>query len=109
MKYLRKYKIFESSPKVELDDYDDYDPTIYLNIHTSNYGDMKIGFGLKDKKYKLMNWGSIRRPGHEDVYDDRVMNEISRYIREEVQKLTFDESINFLNLKVNNKIDWTWE
>jgi len=87
-------------------------PTINLIIHTSNYGDMIIGFGIKDKKQKLMNWGSLSTNSSPDVdYNRRVVSEIGKYVREEIIKknLTIDETIKLLNLNVNHKIEWDWE
>ena len=87
-------------------------PTINLSIHTVNYGDMIIGFGLKDKKQKLMNWGSLStNTSGEELYNNKVVSEISKYVRDEItnKQLTIDETIELLNLNVNHKIDWDWE
>lgn len=94
-------------------------PTINLTIHTVNYGDIIIGFGLKDKKQKLMNWGSLStnsspdegKMPSEQYYNRRVVSEIGKYVRDEIinKNLTIDETIRFLNLNVNHKIEWDWE
>lgn len=87
-------------------------PTINLTIHTVNYGNMIIGFGLKDKQQKLMNWGSLStNTAGEELYNNKVVSEISKYVRDEVndKHLTIDKTIELLNLNVNHKIDWDWE
>ena len=89
-------------------------PTIDLMIETLNYGTLILGFSIIDKKYKLINWGSLKAVGQyagkDEEYDKRVLSEISKYLhRELIDKLKIDEVIDNLNLKIKNKVDWEWK
>ena len=35
--------------------------------------------------------------------------EISKFVREEIMKMSLDEVIESLNLNIKNKIDWKWK
>jgi hypothetical protein len=86
-------------------------PTIDLIIETLDYGTLILGFSIIDKSYKLINWKSLgpvgQYSGIDDVYDKRVLSEITKYIKS-IDKLNIDGVIDILNLNVKNKVDWVW-
>jgi hypothetical protein len=85
-------------------------PTLDLMIDTPDYGTLIVGFSIINKTYKLFNWGSLTDSNNSDVsYDKNVLSEISRFVREEVQKMNLDEVIDYLQLNVKNKIEWEWK
>jgi hypothetical protein len=85
-------------------------PTIDLMIQTPNYGTLILGFSIRDKSYKLFNWGSLTDSNNSDVnYDKSVLSEISRFVREEISKMNLDEVIDYLQLNIKNKIEWEWK
>ncbi len=85
-------------------------PTIDLMIQTPDYGKLIIGFSIINKSYKLFNWGSLSDSNNSDVnYDKSVLSEISKFVREEVQKMKLDEVIEHLQLNIKNKIEWEWK
>ena len=86
-------------------------PTIDLMIETLDYGTLILGFSVIDKSYKLFNWSSLTRRTEyvDEVYDKRVLSENGKFVRENiVSKMTLDEVVEILNLKVKNKVDWEW-
>jgi hypothetical protein len=89
-------------------------PTIDLMIETLDYGTLILGFSIIDKSYKLINWGSLgavgQYSGKDEVYDKKVLSEISKYINKElINKLKIDEVIDILNLNIKNPVDWEWK
>lgn len=82
-------------------------PTIDLIIQTEDYGKLIIGFSIRDKSFKLYNWGSL---GIEDSteYDGDVLTKIDKFVRGKLDKMKLDEIISYLNLSIKNKIDWNW-
>ena len=85
-------------------------PTLDLMIHTPNYGTLIIGFSIIDKSYKLFNWGSLTDSNNSSAdYDKSVLSEISRFVREDISKMTLDEVIDTFQLNVKNKIEWEWK
>ena len=85
-------------------------PTLDLMIHTPDYGTLIVGFSIINKSYKLFNWGSLTDSNNSDVnYDKSVLSEISRFVREDISKMTLDEVIDTFQLNVKNKIDWKWK
>jgi hypothetical protein len=82
-------------------------PTIDLIIQTGDYGKLIIGFSIRDKSFKLYNWGSL---GVEDPteYDDNVLTNIDKFVKDKLNKMTLDEVVSYLNLNIKNKIDWNW-
>jgi len=85
-------------------------PTVSLLIQTSGYGTLMIGYSPITKKPVMINWGGIKFD-EPTAYDERVMSEILKYAKEEIYKkgLNIDETIDFLQLNVKNKIDWEWQ
>lgn len=85
-------------------------PTLDLMIHTPDYGTLIVGFSIINKSYKLFNWGSLTDSNNSNVnYDKSVLSEISRFVREDISKMTLDEVIDTFQLNVKNKIDWEWK
>lgn len=85
-------------------------PTLDLMIHTPNYGTLIIGFSIINKSYKLFNWGSLTDSNNSSAdYDKSVLSEISRFVREDISKMTLDEVIDTFQLNVKNKIEWEWK
>lgn len=85
-------------------------PTIDLMIETPDYGTLIVGFSIINKSYKLFNWGSLTDSNNSSVsYDKNVLSEISKFVREEIMKMSLDEVIESLNLNIKNKIDWKWK
>ena len=85
-------------------------PTLDLMIHTPDYGTLIVGFSIINKSYKLFNWGSLTDSNNSNVnYDKSVLSEISRFVREDISKMTLDEVIDTFQLNVKNKIDWKWK
>ena len=87
-------------------------PTVSLLIQTPDYGTLSIGYSPITKKPVVINWGSLRQQFDEPSnYDERVLNEILKYSKEEIYKkgLDMEETIDFLQLNVKNKIDWEWQ
>jgi hypothetical protein len=79
-------------------------------IHTPNYGTLIIGFSIIDKSYKLFNWGSLTDSNNSSAdYDKSVLSEISRFVREDISKMTLDEAIDAFQLNIKNKIEWEWK
>ena len=84
-------------------------PTLDLMIHTPDYGTLIVGFSIINKSYKLFNWSSLTDSNNSNVnYDKSVLSEISRFVREDISKMTLDEVIDTFQLNVKNKIDWEW-
>jgi len=84
-------------------------PTISLIINTVNYGDLIIGYGIKDKKAKLVNWEKLKdEKEFSDEYDRKVLSEIHKIAWDIYKSKTIDDTISLLNLNVSNKIDWDW-
>jgi hypothetical protein len=82
-------------------------PTVDLMIETPDYGTLILGFSVRDKSYKLINWGSLKPAGSTDPkYDENVLSEITKYVKAEINKLKLDEVIDLLQLNVKNKVDW---
>jgi hypothetical protein len=84
-------------------------PTINVVIHTPDYGDITVGFGIIDKKYKLTG-NNIKSPsthGSYDNYHNTVISEIGKFILSQIKDTTIDEFIDLLNLNVNI-VDWDW-
>jgi len=87
-------------------------PTINLLIKTIDYGTLIIGYSPITKKPVMFNWAEIEfEQPFQSNYDQKVMNEILKYGKEEIYKkgLTIDETISHLRLNVKNKIDWDWK
>ena len=85
-------------------------PTIDLMIETPDYGTLIVGLSIINKSYKLFNWGSLTDSNNSSVsYDKNVLSEISKFVREEIMKMSLDEVIESLNLNIKNKIDWKWK
>lgn len=85
-------------------------PTLDLMIETPDYGTLIVGFSIINKSYKLFNWGSLTDSNNSSVsYDKNVLSEISKFVREEIMKMSLDEVIESLNLNIKNKIDWEWK
>jgi hypothetical protein len=85
-------------------------PTLDLMIHTPNYGTLIIGFSIINKSYKLFNWGSLTDSNNSSAnYDKSVLSEISRFVREDISKMTLDEVIDTFQLNIKNKIEWEWK
>ena len=85
-------------------------PTIDLMIETPDYGTLIVGFSIINKSYKLFNWGSLTDSNNSNVnYDKSVLSEISRFVREDISKMTLDEVIDTFQLNIKNKIEWEWK
>ena len=87
-----------------------FKPSICLLIKTPDYGTLVIGYSPITKKPVMINWGGVQFDEPTN-YDEKVMDEILKYAKEEIYKkgLTIDETIDFLQLKVKNKFDWEWQ
>jgi len=85
-------------------------PTVDLMIETPDYGILILGFSAINKKYKLINWSSLKPAGSTIAkYDENVISAITKYVKDEINKLNIDETIDLLQLNVKNKIDWEWQ
>ena len=87
-------------------------PSISLIISTYNYGDIKLGYWINTKKCKSLSWNGIEstRARLRDINNTRP-RAIWGYIKSEIvdERLTIDETIDLLDLNVENKIDWEWK
>lgn len=85
-------------------------PTVSLLIQTPDYGTLVIGYSPITKLPSMINWGGVKFD-NATSYDKMVMNEILKYAKEEIYKkdLTIYQAIDFLQLKVKNKVDWEWQ
>ena len=84
-------------------------PMICLIINTIDYGDIIIGYGIRDKKGKSINWEKLKdEKGSTDEYDKSVLSEIHKIAWDIYKSKTIDDTIRLLNLNVKNKIDWDW-
>lgn len=85
-------------------------PTVCLLIMTHDYGTLQIGYSMISKKPVSINWGGIKFEDPTE-YDEKVMDEILKYARTEIddKDLTIDETIEHLQLNVKNKVDWEWQ
>lgn len=80
-------------------------PTIDLMINTPDCGTIIVGFSIINKSYKLLNCVSLNTKA-----DKNVLSEMKSYIVNEISqgKKGFEETIDFLDLDVENMIDWEW-
>lgn len=85
-------------------------PTINLELNTLDMGKLIIGFSLIDKKCKLFDWSQLEKlPNCDDKYSQRVVSEIGKYFRQEIQPLDIYGVIRILNLEIINPFDWEWQ
>jgi len=73
-------------------------PVVVLNIKTDKFGVIKIGFSIYSKKIASFDWSKM---GVKDEYYQKSLSNLHDYLKEEIldKKMTFDEVINFLDLK----------
>lgn len=113
MKHLRKYNEandFHFDTKKRTASQKTFYPTVDLMIETPDYGTLILGFSAINKKYKLINWRSLKPAGSTIAkYDENVISAITKYVKDEINKLNIDETIDLLQLNVKNKIDWEWQ
>jgi hypothetical protein len=87
-------------------------PMISLIIENPDYGNIELGYSLKDKKCKSINLTRCHIPhGSSNIaYDQKVSNQIHSFVRNNIynKQLTIDETINTLQLRVDNRIEWEW-
>jgi hypothetical protein len=85
-------------------------PTIDLMIHTPDYGTLIVGFSIIDKSYKLFNWSSLTDSNNSSPdYDKAVLSEITKIVKNEINKMSLDQVIDTFQLNVKNKIEWEWK
>lgn len=82
-------------------------PTIDLIIQTDDYGKLIIGFSIRDKSFKLYNWGSLKSEDPTE-YDTNVLTQIDKLVKSKLNKMTLDEVISYLKLDIKNQVDWSW-
>lgn len=73
-------------------------PVVLLNIKTDNFGIIKIGFSIYNKRASLFDWDDM---SIDNEYYQKSLNRLHNYISKEVfdKQLVFDDVINFLDLK----------
>lgn len=73
-------------------------PVVVLNVKTDMFGIIKIGFSIYSKKVASFDWSKMKV---EDEYYQKSLDKLHTYVRKEIydKKMTFDEVINFLDLK----------
>ena len=73
-------------------------PVVVLNIKTDKFGTIKIGFSIYSKKAASFDWSKMKV---EDEYYQKSLDNLHTYVSKEIyaKKMTFDEVINFLDLK----------
>ena len=84
-----------------------FHPTINLIIETDDYGKLIIGFSIRNKKFVLYNWAYLECEDPTE-YDTDVLEQIDKFVRNKLDKMSFDEVVSYLNLNIKNKIDWNW-
>jgi len=91
-KYHKEFNVSLSSAKHA------WKPVVVLNIKTDKFGIIKIGFSIYSKKIASFDWSKM---GVKDEYYQKSLSNLHDYIKEEIfsKKMTFDEVINFLDLR----------
>ncbi len=87
-------------------------PCISLVIETPDYGNLIIGYSIINKKSISINWKGLKGEDDDidDPYDVKVRNNIYWFSHRNIydKNMTIDDTIKFLSLKVDNKINWNW-
>ena len=85
-------------------------PTIDLIINLKNYGEIRFGFSLIDKKYKSVSLDTIKLPPNAGEFETEVFNELKRLSRKwRFGELDIEEMMDYLYLDVVNYFTWEWE
>jgi hypothetical protein len=85
-------------------------PTIDLIINLKNYGEIRFGFSLIDKKYKSVSLDTIKLPPNAGEFETEVFNELKKLSRKwRFGELDIEEMMDYLYLDVVNYFTWEWE
>lgn len=91
-KYYKEFNISLANAK------HDWKPVLVLNIKTDKFGTIKIGFSIYSKKVSTFDWSKMKVG---NAYYQKSLDKLHTYVSKEIfnKKMTFDEVINFLDLK----------
>jgi hypothetical protein len=94
--WLNKYyKEFNTSLNVAANA---WKPNVVLNVKTDNFGIIRMGFSIYSKKITTFDWSKMETSKY---YYEKSLDSLRKYVEKEIfrSKMTFDEVINFLDLK----------